>query len=137
MDYNSVDSFMKQYGLDREPAFDFLHFMDESIPPQGKKRILGLYYPLGDHASSGFGYLPPSTIVLPPDATVDTLLHELGHRHGDYYYDDISEEYAETWRKNFKLEPAMRAMPLFAARAVPLVENPSREQRTRDTRFGG
>ncbi len=132
MDYNVVDSFMKQYNLDREPAFDFLHFLDEDIPPQQNRRILGLYYPIGDHASTGFGYLPPSTIILPPDATIDTLLHELGHRYGDFYYDDISEEFAERYRKNFKLEPAMRAVPLFLNPSpVPSVERP------RDTRFGG
>ena len=132
MDYNVVDSFMKQYNLDREPAFDFLHFLDEDIPPQQNRRILGLYYPIGDHASTGFGYLPPSTIILPPDATIDTLLHELGHRYGDFYYDDISEEFAERYRKNFKLEPAMRAVPLFTNPSpVPSVERP------RDTRFGG
>ncbi len=132
MDYRVIDTFMKQHGLDKEPAYDFLHFVNEDIPPQQNRRILGLYYPIGDPYSSGADYLPPSTIVLPPDATIDTLLHELGHRYGDFYFGDISEDFAETYRKNFKLEPAERSVPLFArVSPVPSVE------RTRDTRFGG
>jgi len=89
---------MKETGLADELAFDQLNFLTETIPPQGNKKILGLYFPEGERPNTQFGPLPPSTIILPADANVETLLHELGHRHGDYYYNDISEEYAENYR---------------------------------------
>jgi hypothetical protein len=102
VDYQAIDRFMKQTGLDKEPAFDFLHFLSEDIPPMEKKRILGLYFPDGDPSNHAFGYLPASTIVLPLDSDVDTLLHELGHRYGDYYYGNLSESFAEDYRKHAK-----------------------------------
>jgi hypothetical protein len=132
MDFQVVDSFMKLYNLNKEPAFDFLHFVDEPITPEKNRIILGLYYPIGDPYSPGYGYLPPSTIILPPDATVDTLLHELGHRYGDFYYGNLSEDFAENYRKSFHLEPAMRSIPLF----IPSPPVPSLAHAL-DTRFGG
>jgi len=113
MDYQQVDNYMKSKGWDKEPAFDFLYFLNEPIPPTEKKRILGLYFPEGEQPQNKYGYLPPSTIILPPDANTSTLLHELGHRHGHFYYNDISEEYAENWRKAHEgqgnMQPVMRA----------------------------
>jgi hypothetical protein len=99
MDYKAIDRFMKQTGLNKEPAFDFLHFLSEDIPPMEKKRILGLYFPDGA-AHHVFGPLPASTIVLPLDSDEETLKHELGHRYGDYYYDNLSESFAEDYRKH-------------------------------------
>ncbi|GAJ11682.1 unnamed protein product, partial [marine sediment metagenome] len=46
--------------------------------------------------------MPEHTIVLPPDALEGALFHELGHRHGHYYYDDLSEKYAENFRKQYQ-----------------------------------
>jgi len=97
MDYDAIDRFMKRTGLANEPAFDFLHIMNEPIPSPETRKILGLYYPDGDEAKDGFGYLPPSTMILPPDADVSTLLHELGHRYGHFYYDDLTEAFAESY----------------------------------------
>lgn len=91
---------MRRTGLVNEPAFDSLHFLIEGIPPQKNQTILGLYFPEGEIAGLPFGYLPPSTIILPVDATEDTLLHELGHRYGDFYYNDLSEQFAENWHKS-------------------------------------
>ena len=103
MEYGNVDRFMKDTGLAQDPAFDYLHFLNEPIRATlGDLRILGLYYP--EAGKDAYGYLPPSTIHLPPDASISTLLHELGHRHGDYYYNDISEKYAEDWRKAMEAE---------------------------------
>lgn len=106
MIYPEINEFMLYHGLDREPAFDFLHFVTEPIPPEQNRIILGLYYPEGEHARSAAGYLPPSTIILPQDCTIDTLLHELGHRYGDYYYGDISEKFAEEYRIKFPTPPS-------------------------------
>jgi hypothetical protein len=102
---------MKESGLANDPAFDFLHFLDEPInATMGKLRILGLYYPSAGRDEKG--YIPPSTIQLPPDAELFTFLHELGHRHGHYYHDDISEEYANNWANAHM--PASMARPLTA-----------------------
>ena len=91
MDFQTIDNYMKGTGLANDPAFDNLHFLNEPIPPMEKKTILGLYFPEGEEPQNQYGYLPPSTIILPPDADFETLRHELGHRHGHYYYGDISE----------------------------------------------
>ena len=99
MDFQTIDNYMKGTGLANDPAFENLHFLNEPIPPMEKKTILGLYFPEGEEPQNQYGYLPPSTIILPPDADLETLRHELGHRHGHYYYGDISEEYAENYRK--------------------------------------
>lgn len=117
MNYPEIDAFMQYHGLDREPAFDLLHFLIEPIPPQQNRVILGLYFPEGEHARTGYGYLPPSTIILPQDSTVDTLLHELGHRYGDYYYNDISEKFAEDYRINFP-NPPVRNIPFSVAQTA-------------------
>lgn len=99
MDFPEIDQFMKKTGLEAEPAFDYLHFLTEPITSSENKRILGLYFPDGEKEKEGLGYLPPSTIILPPDATAGTLLHELGHRYGHYYYNNLTEEFAENYRK--------------------------------------
>ncbi|MDD5700423.1 MAG: hypothetical protein PHU23_00110 [Dehalococcoidales bacterium] len=98
MQYSEIDRFMQETGLVNDPAFDYLHFLNEPInmSVQGKT-ILGLYY--SDPGQDKFGYIPPSTIHLPPNADYQTLLHELGHRVGDYYYGDLSEQFAESYRK--------------------------------------
>lgn len=88
---------MQESGLASDQAFDFLHFVNEPInESRGDLRVLGLYYP--ERAHDPGGYIPPSTIMLPEDASYSTLLHELGHRHGHFYHNDISEGYAERWR---------------------------------------
>jgi len=42
------------------------------------------------------------TVILPPDATQGAALHELGHRHAHYHYDDLSERAAENFRKRYQ-----------------------------------
>ncbi|MDP2730333.1 MAG: hypothetical protein Q8O55_07615 [Dehalococcoidales bacterium] len=110
MDYPAIDRFMKKTGLANEPAFEFLHFLTEPIPAEKNRRILGLYFPDGDLEKDGAGYLPPSTIILPSDASEGTLLHELGHRHGHFYYNDLSELYAE----NYRIAQEKRLSPIYA-----------------------
>lgn len=89
MDFPEIDQVLLAKGLLNDPAFQNLHFLIEEIP-RSDGCPLGLYY--SDN----------STIILPPDATEATLFHELGHRHGDYYYGDLSEGYAENFRKIYQ-----------------------------------
>ncbi len=89
MDYGEITQAMRSKNLVADPAFGDLHFLVESIPCFDGCP-LGLYYP------------DTATIILPPDATVAALMHELGHRHGHYYYGDMSEQYAENYRKAYQ-----------------------------------
>lgn len=94
MDFTEIDSIMVSKGIAADPAFDALHFLVETIP-SFNGCPLGLYYP------------DTATIILPPDGTISALLHELGHRHGHYYYDDLSEGYAENYRKGYEKGKAL------------------------------
>lgn len=96
MDYRDIDLVLAEKGLASEPAFDDLVISIKPIP-SFNGCPLGLYYP--DSPSPDMG-----TIVLPPDGLKSALLHELGHRHGHYYYDDLSERYAEDFRKRHQPE---------------------------------
>ncbi len=85
MDARTIDRVMYGKGLAADPAFQALTIIIEPIPCFNGCP-LGLYY----HDTR--------TIVVPPDADESTLLHELGHRYGDYHYQDLSEEFAECFR---------------------------------------
>lgn len=89
MDYREIDQAMRSKSLAADPAFDTLHILVESIPCIDGCP-LGLYYP------------DTATVILPPDATEAALYHELGHRHGHFYYNDLSEKYAENFRKAYQ-----------------------------------
>lgn len=95
MNFTEIGRILLAKGLSSDPAFQNLHFLVESIPCFDGCP-LGLYYP------------DSSTIILPPDSNEAVLLHELGHRHGDYYYNDLSERYAEDFRKIY--QPKGRAL---------------------------
>ena len=89
MDATTIDSVMRATGLAADPAFEALTFLIEPIPwMNGYPR--GLYFPA------------TKTIVLPPDANESVLLHEVGHRYGDFYYGDLSEEFAEAFRMRYQ-----------------------------------
>ena len=88
MDARTIDRMMFGKGLAADPAFQGLLFLIQPIPrTNGCPR--GLYF----HDTS--------TIVLPPEADESTLLHEVGHRYGDFHYGDLSEEFAEKFRMRF------------------------------------
>lgn len=95
MEYQMIDSVLAKKSLATDPAFDDLVISIKPIP-SFNGCPLGLYYP------------DTGTIVLPPDALEPALLHELGHRHGHYYYGDLSEGYAEDFRKIY--QPKGRAL---------------------------
>ncbi len=125
--YPEIDQYMKRTGLAREPAFEDLHFLMESIPELERRKILGLYFPDGEKPGNQFGYLPPRTIILPPDCDDQTLLHELGHHHGVYYLGDISEGYAERWRMSHQNGTASAPFaPRVAARRYAIPRPPAR-----------
>lgn len=86
MTYEEIDQIMLAKGIADDPAFNNLHFLIEEIPCFDGCP-LGLFYP------------DTATIILPPSATDSALLHELGHRHGHYYHNDLSELYAENFRR--------------------------------------
>ncbi len=91
MDYQLVDHIINSHGFASEPAFKDVYVSVHDIAqPKPNECILGLYYP------------DESMIVIPPDGLESTMLHELGHRHGHYYYDDLSEKYAEDFRKRYQ-----------------------------------
>ena len=71
-----------------DPAFADVTINIEPIPCFPNGCPLGLYYP------------DIATIVVPPEASNAVLLHELGHRHGHYYYNNLSEHYAEGFRQS-------------------------------------
>ena len=89
MDYSAIDSILSKKSLSDDPAFDALTISVEPTP-DFNGCPLGLYYP------------DSATIIIPSDGQEGTLLHELGHRHGHYYYGDLSEDYAEYFRKIYQ-----------------------------------
>lgn len=96
MDFQKINQIMATRSLVTDPAFDAMRVEIEPIPCSGGICPIGLYDP------------DTAIITLPPNGLEATLLHELGHRHGHYYYNDLSEAYAEYFRKIY--QPKGRAM---------------------------
>ena len=84
-----VPSALVRTGLSTEPALQGLAYVFEPIP-------CGRYNgcPLGLYNSD------IRTITLPPVYLEGVLFHEWGHAFGDFYYGDLSEEYAEWFRRS-------------------------------------
>ena len=89
MDFEEVDSILARHGLAQEPAFDQVGIDIRPIPDMNGCP-LGLYYP------------DSATIVIPPDGYESVVLHELGHRYGHYYYNNLSEPFAEDYRHRYQ-----------------------------------
>lgn len=85
MDYGVVDRVMRHKGFNSDPAFNNVAIAIEPTPDLNGCP-LGVYDP-----NRGL-------IIIPADGTEAVLLHELGHRHGHFYYDNLSEKYAEGFR---------------------------------------
>lgn len=90
MDYAEIDRIMLTKSLATDPAFgDELKISIQEMPNLNGCP-LGLYYP------------DTAAIALPLNASEAALLHELGHRHGHYYHNDLSEKYAEAFRERYQ-----------------------------------
>lgn len=107
MTFDQVDQILLAKGLATDPAFDNLKVDIDPIRCSDTCP-LGLYFPVEEWSPNLQYTVPGGTIVLPPEASEPVLLHELGHRHGHYYYGDLSERYAEDFRKIY--EPKGRAL---------------------------
>jgi hypothetical protein len=110
MDFETVQRTLDKYELSNDPAIidDRLRIRIGQLPPEYQKQALGLYY----HDAPDNPSL--SRIWVPQDASVETLKHEIGHRIGDYYYGDMSEPFAENFRKKVLNKGiAMRTNPAF------------------------
>ena len=95
MDYGLFDHLLNKNGLASEPAFEDVKVSIAPLPPIGGNP-LGLYYPDADPQYR----VQPGTIWIPPDSDEDTILHELGHRYGHFYANNLSESFAEKYRIN-------------------------------------
>lgn len=104
---------IQDLGLTEEPAFKNLRTVisPHLYPPYAEKPALVLYDVnvgceftpfLKPDFDKYLGALFPDEgeaglIVLPPTAGESTLLHELGHRIGFFYYNDLSEAFANNY----------------------------------------
>ena len=89
IDYEHIENVILSKGFGSEPAFSNTTFNVEPIPCLNGSNAcpIGLYL------------YRENKIVVSPGWSEGTLLHELGHRYGHYYYDDLSESFAESFRK--------------------------------------
>lgn len=94
MDYPDIDQILLRHGLGQEPAFDKVGIAIRPIPDMNGCP-LGLYYP------------DSALIIIPPDGQESVLLHELGHRYGHYYHNNISEPFAEDYRHRYQKGDAL------------------------------
>jgi len=101
MNYKQIDQIMAVYGFMYDPAFDNVKIGIEPIKCYNGCP-LGLYFPSEEWNQGVGAIVPGGTIIIPLEGSEDTLLHELGHRHGHYYYDDLSERYAENFRQIYQ-----------------------------------
>ncbi len=92
MDYESRERILqivRRIGMEYDPSLNGTEFVIKEIPCDIPGNCpLGWYY--GN-----------DVVVLPPDFKDEVVLHEIGHRHCDYYHKDTSEEYAEAFRLHF------------------------------------
>ncbi len=89
MDYSAVGAIMSAKGITSEPAWRDLNVLVAPTPNMDGCP-LGLYFP------------DFKLVQVPPDASEAVLLHELGHRYGDFHYQDLSERFAEQYRKRYQ-----------------------------------
>ncbi len=90
MDYSAVGAIMSAKGITSEPAWRDLNVLVAPTPNMDGCP-LGLYFP------------DFKLVQVPPDASEAVLLHELGHRYGHFHFQDLSERFAEQYRKRYQL----------------------------------
>ena len=111
MDYNRFQRILDAKGLSNDPAIKDPNFMVriDELPIEYRDKALGLYYPdCPDNPSL-------SRLWVPPDADDETVKHEIGHRIGHYYYNNVSEPFAESYRKSRMSGAVMLSKPVMNA----------------------
>lgn len=101
MDYSDIDRIITSHGLASEPAFQDVNITIQPIPNLNGCP-LGLYFPSREYLHQFGRTIPEGTIIIPPDSYDSVLLHELGHRYGHYHHNNLSEQFAETYRKRYQ-----------------------------------
>lgn len=104
MDYRQVQAVLDKHGLNDNPAFKDVIVYIHDIPCFDGCP-LGLYNPRNSTDNFGSLTVPPHGIVIPPTGSESTLLHELGHRHGHYHFNDLTEHFAELFRRTYDHGP--------------------------------
>ena len=89
MDVQHIRQLLTDLELDSEPAFEGTKYAVVE-PPSLDGKTLGCYFP------------SENLIVISPNTEEAVVLHELGHRHSDFYYHDLSEKAAESYRKVYQ-----------------------------------
>ena len=108
----NVREIISKYGLLGEPAF-----MGTSISVS--------HIPCHNGCPIGLYNSDTNEITLNPPVSEAVVLHELGHRHGDVYHGDLSEEYAERYRRQYQGGVAMMNVVGQAERIARAVEFPA------------
>jgi len=84
MDLIHIQDLLRDLEID-DPAFESTNFQIAEIP-----LWWGAYCP------------SENLIVISSHANEAVVLHEMGHRHADFYYSDLSEGAAESFRKVYQ-----------------------------------
>ncbi len=116
MDYAEFQAILNKHGVSAEPAFEDPNFLVRiaPLPEEYSSIALGLYYP------------DEQRMWVPPESSEATILHELGHRHGHWHQNDISEPYAEVYRRG-KMRSAV-AMKMAPSHSPKLSSRPPAKQ---------
>jgi len=107
MDLIHIKQLIHELEID-DPAFENTKFAIDELPAMNG-RWLGAYFP------------SENLIVVSPEAKEGVVLHEMGHRHSDFYYHDLSEQSAESFRRVYQgnCQPyEVSSLPLYAFCAV-------------------
>lgn len=103
MDLQHIHDLIRDLEID-DPAFEDTKFAIDELPSMNGA-WLGAYFP------------SENLIVISPEAKEGVILHEMGHRHSDFYYHDLSEKAAESFRRVYQgnYQPyEVAPLPLFA-----------------------
>jgi len=98
VDYPSVQRILDARGISQDPAYEDVIVQIAPIDPDERGRVpLGLYFP-----RKRLIVLPPALATTPNSLGEAVLLHEFGHRHGDFYYKNTSEQYAQDYQQRIQ-----------------------------------
>lgn len=89
MDIEHIRALIKDLEID-DSAFGGTKFEIAELLSLGGQRALGCFYPT------------ENLIVVTPEANESVVLHEMGHCHAFFYYGDLSEKAAESFRRVYQ-----------------------------------